>query len=105
ESKEGGRRMRAAYIEKTRPVNVIQVGEIATPEPGIGDVIAHIKTTFMNLTDIEIRSSKIAMPLSYPYVVGCDSEGTVEELGPCTRRFLMGIVSGAHARESSGDRE
>ena len=30
------------------------------------------------------------MPLSFPYIIGCDVAGTVEELGPGCTRFRVG---------------
>ena len=39
----------------------------------------------LNPIDLYIRSGLVAMPLSFPYIIGCDVAGTVEQMGPgCT---------------------
>ena len=44
----------------------------------------------LNPIDLYIRSGLVAMPLSFPYVIGCDVAGTVEEVGPGCTRFRTG---------------
>ena len=40
--------------------------------------------------DLYIRSGMVAMPLAFPYVIGCDLAGTVEKVGPGAKRFKVG---------------
>jgi NADPH2:quinone reductase len=82
--------MRAAYIEQTGPPDVIQVGEIERPRPGAGQVLVKVGATALNPIDLYIRSGLLAMPLSFPYVIGCDLAGTVAEVGPGASRFRVG---------------
>ena len=44
----------------------------------------------MNPIDLYVRSGFIPMPLSFPYIIGCDLAGTVEEVGPGATRFKAG---------------
>ncbi len=82
--------MRAAYIEQTGPPDVIQVGDLPRPKPGPGQVLIHVRASSLNPIDLYLRSGMIAMPMAFPYVIGCDFAGTVEELGPGASRFRIG---------------
>src|SRR4051812_25349904 len=82
--------MRAAYIEQTGPPEVIRVGDLPRPEPGPGQVLVKVHATALNPIDVYIRSGLIAMPLSFPYIIGCDLAGKVEGLGPGVSRFRVG---------------
>jgi NADPH2:quinone reductase len=82
--------MRAAYIEKTGPPEVIQVGDLPRPEPGPGQVLVRVHAVSLNPIDLYIRSGLVAMPLSFPYVIGCDLSGTVEQVGPNCARYKVG---------------
>ena len=82
--------MRAAYIEQTGPPEVIKVGDLPRPEPGPGQVLVRVHAVALNPIDLYIRSGLVAMPLSFPYVIGCDLAGTVEQVGPGCTRFQVG---------------
>jgi NADPH:quinone reductase len=79
--------MRAAYIEQTGPVDVIRVGELPRPEPGPGQVLVKVGASALNPMDLYLRSGLVAMPMSFPYVIGFDLAGTVEAVGAGTSRF------------------
>ncbi len=82
--------MRAAFIEQTGPADVIKIGDLPRPEPGPGQVIVRVRAAALNPIDLYIRSGAVAMPLSFPYIIGCDVAGTVEQLGPGCTRFRVG---------------
>ncbi|HEX8201309.1 MAG TPA: NADPH:quinone reductase [Isosphaeraceae bacterium] len=82
--------MRAAFIESTGPAEAIRVGELPTPEPGPGEVLVRVGAVALNPIDLYLRSGAIAMPMAFPYIIGCDLAGTVERLGPGARRFAIG---------------
>ena len=82
--------MRAAYIEQTGPPEAIKVGELPRPKPGPGQVLVKVGATALNPIDLYVRSGFIPMPLSFPYIIGCDLAGTVEEVGPGATRFKPG---------------
>lgn len=74
--------MRAAYIEQTGPVENIRVGDLPRPEPGPGQVLVKVHAVSLNPIGLYVRSGGVAMPLSFPYVIGSDLAGTVESVGP-----------------------
>src|SRR5262245_11260493 len=82
--------MRAAYIEETGPVENIKVGDLPKPEPGPGEVLVKVTATALNPIDLYVRAGTIAMPLPFPYVIGCDFAGTVEAVGSNVARVKRG---------------
>ncbi len=73
--------MRAAYIEKTGPPDVILIGDLPTPEPGPGQLLIRVRAVAINPIDLYIRAGTIPAPLPSPYVIGSDFAGTVEKVG------------------------
>ena len=69
---------------------MIKVGDLPRPEPGPGQVLVRVHAVALNPIDLYIRSGLVAMPLAFPYVIGCDLAGTVEQLGPGCTRFKVG---------------
>ncbi len=82
--------MKAALIRKTGAPDVIQFDEIPTPEPGPGQVLVKVAAVSVNPIDTYIRSGAVALPIEFPYVVGCDLAGTVEACGAEVKRFQPG---------------
>lgn len=88
---------RAAYIEQTGPPEVIQVGHLPRPEPGPGQVLVKVCAVGLNPIDLYIRSGLVAMPMSFPYIIGSDVAGKVEKVGPgCTRLRVGDRVWGSN---------
>lgn len=82
--------MKAAYITETGAPHVIQYGEFPKPQPGMGEVLVKVGAVAVNPIDTYIRGGMIAMPLRFPYVIGCDLAGTIETVGRGVRRFKTG---------------
>jgi NADPH2:quinone reductase len=82
--------MKAAFINETGEPDVLQYGELPTPEPGPGEVLVKIGAAALNPIDTYIRSGAVALPIEFPYIVGCDLAGTVEAVGEGVSRFAAG---------------
>lgn len=82
--------MKAAYIEKTGGPEEIRFGDLPKPVPREGEVLVRVGAVALNPIDTYIRSGTVSMPLLFPFVVGCDLAGTVEEVGPGAHRFKKG---------------
>jgi NADPH2:quinone reductase len=82
--------MKAAYIEQTGAPENIKVGDLPRPEVGPGQVLVKVRAVALNPIDLYIRSGLVAFPLAFPYVIGCDVAGTVESIGPGSKRFKPG---------------
>lgn len=82
--------MKAAYIEQTGPPENIKVGDLPAPVPGPGQALVKVRAVALNPIDLYIRAGMVAFPLAFPYVIGCDLAGTVEEVGPGCKRLKKG---------------
>jgi NADPH:quinone reductase len=81
--------MRAAYYEVNgAAADVLRVGDMATPEPGPGEVRVKLKTSGVNPSDVKTRAGltrKIAFPRVIPH---SDGAGEIDKVGdgvPATR--------------------
>jgi len=95
--------MKAAYIEKTGPPSVIQVGQIREPICGSHDLLIRVQATSVNPIDTYVRSGAVTFERPNPYLVGCDAAGIVEQIGNevtgfkigdrvwCTNQGLLGV--------------
>ena len=82
--------MKAAYIEKTGPADVIQYGELPKPQISGTQVLVKTGAVAVNPIDTYIRGGAPYWPLPVPFIIGCDLAGTVEEVGPQVKRFKKG---------------
>ncbi len=82
--------MRAAYVDSPGLVDSIKVGDLPEPNAGPGEVLVKVGATSFNPIDLYLRSGMVAMPLPYPYILGCDLAGTVAALGEGATRFQVG---------------
>ena len=76
--------MRAAYYEKTGDAaEVLQIGDIAQPEPGPGEVLVRIRASGINPSDTKKRMGRMPAPAEYPRIVPhSDGAGVIEAVGP-----------------------
>jgi NADPH2:quinone reductase len=82
--------MKAAFINKTGPPDVIQYGELPDPKPGRRQCLVKVAAVDVNPIDIFLRSGGIAAQLKFPWIPGCDLAGTVLQAGPGVRNFKVG---------------
>lgn len=82
--------MKAAVIYETGSPDVIQYTTVAKPEPGPTEVLVKVGAVSVNPIDTYIRSGAVALPLEFPYIIGCDLAGTVEACGEAVSRFQPG---------------
>ena len=73
--------MKAAFITRTGPPEVISVGDLPDPVPGPREALVRVKACAVNPIDTYIRGGTVAMPLGFPFVVGCDLAGEVVAVG------------------------
>ena len=74
--------MRAAWYERNGPArDVLEVGEIETPEPGPGEVLVRIRASGVNPSDWKTRAG--SRPMAGPRVIPhSDGAGEIEAVGP-----------------------
>jgi NADPH2:quinone reductase len=82
--------MLAAYIKETGPIENIIVGELPRPTPGPDEVLVKVQAVALNPIDLYVRSGLVPFPLSFPYILGCDFAGRVQEVGANCKQFKPG---------------
>ena len=73
--------MKAAFITQTGPPEVITVGDRADPTPGPREAVVRVRACAVNPIDTYVRAGTVAMPLPFPFIVGCDLAGEVVAVG------------------------
>ena len=76
--------MIAAWYERQGPAaDVLRVGEMATAEPGPGDVRVRLRLSGPNPGDIKKRLAWLGSPMAFPRIVPhSDGAGVIEAVGP-----------------------
>jgi NADPH2:quinone reductase len=82
--------MKAAFITSTGGPDCIQFADLPQPEPTEKQVLVKVAAVAVNPIDTYIRSGKVALPLDFPYIIGCDLAGTVAAVGQGVTRFSVG---------------
>ena len=83
--------MKAAFISHTCPPEGIIVGDLPEPVPGPRDVLVRVKACAVNPIDTYVRAGTVAMPLEFPFIVGCDLAGEVVAVGDAVDRLRPGM--------------
>ena len=74
--------MKAIVIREFGVPSVMQFEEIATPEPGPGEVLIEVHAVSVNRTlDLVLRSGKYARRPALPHILGVDPSGVVAKVG------------------------
>ncbi len=82
--------MKAAYIERTGPPEVIKYGDLPVPQIHGRHVLVRVTAVSVNPIDTYIRNGANYWPLPQPFIIGCDLAGIVEQVGPEVTRFRIG---------------
>ena len=80
--------MRAIQIEKTGGPEVLEVADIAVPQPGPGQVLVRVHAAGVNFIDTYLREGRY--PAALPFTPGQEAAGTVEALGEGVQDFRVG---------------
>ena len=83
--------MKAAFIRRTGTPQEIVIGEMPDPRLGPRDVLVAVTACAVNPIDTYVRAGTVVMPLSFPFVVGCDLAGEVVAVGSDVDRFRPGM--------------
>lgn len=82
--------MQAAVIRGYGDVGQLRLEEIVEPEAGFGDVIIRNFATGVNHCDTDVRRGLFGVEQTFPHVMGVDSAGVVEAIGPGVSQFKPG---------------
>jgi len=75
--------MRAAFYERTGPAReVLQLGELPTPAPAVGEVRVRLATSGVNPSDVKSRAGLRSTALAFPRIVPhSDGAGVIDAVG------------------------
>lgn len=82
--------MKAAYLTRTGPPEVIIYGDLPDPKPGPTECLIQVTAVDVNPIDIYVRSGMVPAKLNFPFILGRDLAGTVVETGADAKRFKPG---------------
>jgi NADPH:quinone reductase len=82
--------MRAVMITKPGDVDVLDVADRPTREPGDGEIRIAVKAAAVNPTDITLRKRGAGPDLPPPWTPGMDAAGEVESVGAGVDRLRVG---------------
>src|SRR5437588_10499291 len=84
--------MRAVQFREYGPASLLEVGNVARPEPGAGEVLVRVRAAGVNPIDWKLRAGYLQqyMPVQLPFIPGYDLAGTVEAAGPGVAGFTPG---------------
>lgn len=90
--------MKAMRIHRFGAPEVIQLDEIATPEPGPGEVRVRVAAASLNPVDYKMREGRFAAlrEADLPVTLGRDLCGVVEAIGPNVTHVVPGEPVFAH---------
>jgi NADPH2:quinone reductase len=80
--------MRAIQVKKTGGPEVLDLVDIPTPEPQLGEVLVRVVASGVNFIDTYFREGRY--PAELPFIPGQEAAGVVEKLGPGVTGFSIG---------------
>ena len=83
--------MKAAFITEVGPPEAIRHGELPNPVPGPRRALVRVRAAAVNPIDTYIRGGSVAMPIEFPFIVGCDLAGEVVAVGAEVDRLRPGM--------------
>jgi NADPH:quinone reductase-like Zn-dependent oxidoreductase len=76
----------------TGEADVLQLEELAVPEPGEGEVRIRVKAIGLNRAEVMFRRGQYLVQPKLPSLLGYEASGTVEAVGPGVDRSWIGKV-------------
>jgi len=82
--------MKAAYITRTGPPEVILYGDLPEPSPRAGQCLVKVTAVDVNPIDVYWRAGMVPAKMDFPFILGRDLAGTVVEVGAGAKRWKVG---------------
>jgi len=99
--------MKAVRFDDYGSVDVLDVRDVPTPEPGPGQVLVRVRAAGINPGEAKIREGALRerWPATFPSGQGSDFAGVVERLGPDVTTVSLGdeVIGWVDTRSSQAD--
>lgn len=82
--------MKAIQVHKFGGPEVLEVHELPTPKPAVGQILVRVRAAGVNPYDTYMRNGTYPIKPPLPYTPGSDAAGTVEAVGDGVKRFKPG---------------
>ena len=82
--------MKAVFFSEHGTAEVLQYGDLPTPEPGPGEALVRIQAAALNRLDLWVREGWPGIRLGLPHIPGSDGAGEIAALGPGTGDWKTG---------------
>jgi len=82
--------VKSIYIEKHGGPEVLQYGDLKTPQPKADEVQVRLKAAALNRADLWTREGWPGLKIGYPHVLGADGAGDVSAVGEEVLDFKVG---------------
>lgn len=82
--------MLAAVLHQTGPASAFQLENVASPEPGAGEVKVRVKACGVSYRDVVERNGTYRRDVTFPLVQGIEIAGVVEAVGAGVTRLKPG---------------
>lgn len=96
--------MKAIVLHEYGPASALLYEDVADPRPAAGEVLVRVSATSVNPADWLVRAGMVRdiIPVTFPYISGCDLAGTVVEVGEGVTGFepgnrVMGVARHTYA--------
>jgi NADPH:quinone reductase len=73
--------MRAVVCRRYGPPEDLEVGDLAAPQPGPGEVVVDVHTAAVNFPDVLYIANRYQVPVPLPFVPGGELSGVVAAVG------------------------
>ncbi len=96
--------MQAVRLHAYADIAAVKIEHITKPEPGPHDVLIRVVAASVNPLDIKLIKGAVHefFPVSFPYTLGTDFAGIVEQAGPLAARWRPGDKVIARANPVQG---
>jgi NADPH:quinone reductase-like Zn-dependent oxidoreductase len=86
-------------------VEVLEVRDVARPEPGPEQVLVAVRAAGINPSEAAIRTGRVrqVFPATFPSGEGSDLAGVVEQLGSSVKGIAVGDVDAKRGESSTPD--
>ncbi len=94
--------MKAVVIRQHGGIEQLQIDEVATPEPAMGEVLVRVRAAGVNHFDHDIREGVSGIDHVLPHVPGVEGVGEVAALGDGVATVKLGDRVAIHFYQSCG---